>query len=427
MVDKKNELLRLIPSVDEVLKSQRVAELLRKYSRNLVVRSIRECLQSRREDIISGKPYDLSIDGISLSVERRIEKLHRLSLRGVINATGIIIHTNLGRSLLPKKAIEHILSTSSTYTNLEYDLMSGKRGKRYSHVVGILKELTGCEDALVVNNNAAAVMLSLNTIAKGREVIISRGELVEIGGSFRIPDVMLSSGALLREVGTTNKTRIEDYERAINENTALLLKVHRSNFRISGFTEDVAIGDLVELGRRYKLPVMFDLGSGSMVELERYGIRGEPSVKSIVNKGVDLLTFSGDKLLGGPQAGIILGRMDYIKGLQKNPLTRVVRIDKLTLSGLEATLTLYRDEELAIREIPTLSMLLQPIDDIKNRAERLYRGIREHIGKHILSVEVKEDVAMAGGGSLPEVQFKTYIVSLKPYGIPVNEFATLLR
>lgn len=424
-MEEKRKLLSSLPSVDEILKSSHGLEWLKTYPRRFVLQAIRETIDTRRREILEGLGPDLTEESMMAEIENTIERLSSYSLRPLINATGVVIHTNLGRSVLSEKALENIRLVSGNYSNLEYDLREGRRGKRYVHVVRILREVTGAEDALIVNNNAAAVMLCLNTLAKGREVIVSRGELVEIGGSFRMPEVMAASGAQLREVGTTNKTHLYDYERAINDSTALILKVHKSNFRVSGFTKEVAIEDLVGLGRRYQIPVIFDLGSGCLIDLKPFGIHDEPVVKDIVKTGVDLTTFSGDKLLGGPQGGIIVGKKEYIEKIQKNPMTRAMRIDKLTLAGFEATLMEYIEEEKAIENIPTLRMLLQKPEEIKGRAKKLARRLKKEIKD--AHIDVMADSSRAGGGALPEVDLPTYVVSIKSGRISVNELEERLR
>jgi len=425
-MEKKQELLSKIPQVDEFLKSHYGEKWLESYPRKTVLRAIREILASKREKIISGQTEELSLDAIAPHIEQKIKELSSYKLRPLINATGVVIHTNLGRAILSDRAIENIKKIADSYSNLEYELSQGKRGKRYSHIKDILKELSGAEDAIVVNNNAAAVLLCLNTFAKDGEVIVSRGELVEIGGSFRIPEVMKSSGAILREVGTTNKTHLYDYRNALSGNTALLLKVHRSNYKVIGFTEEVAIEDLVKLGREFRVPVMADLGSGCMIDLEKYGIYGEPTAQSIIKTGADIVTFSGDKLLGGPQAGIILGREKLIQKIQKNPLLRAMRIDKLTLASLEATLMQYLDEEKAVKEIPTLRMLTQSLDTIKQRAKKICNLLKKDISNQA-KIGVTTEQSQAGGGSLPEVNFPTFIISIKPANISVNELEKRLR
>lgn len=419
------ELLSTLPSVDEVLKSDQGRGWLERYPRRYVLKAIREVLDTRRKEILSGTIKETSLEEMLPDISLVIDRLSSMSLRPVINATGVVIHTNLGRSVLSKKIMDNVVKVATSYSNLEYDLNEGRRGKRYSHIKRLLREVTEAEDGFVVNNNAAAVFLCLNEMAKGREVIVSRGELIEIGGSFRIPDVMQSSGAILREVGTTNKTHLYDYERAVNDNTALILKVHQSNYRIKGFTEDVAIEDLVALGQKKGITVMYDLGSGCLIDLKPYGVHSEPSVKEIVKKGVDLITFSGDKLLGGPQAGIIVGKCNLIERIQRNPLTRAVRIDKLTLAALEMTLFDYLDEEKAKTDIPTLRMLVEDPSEIKRRASKIYKSLKRGVKK--ADIELLEDVSRAGGGSLPEIDFPTYVVAIKPMSISVRVLEERLR
>jgi L-seryl-tRNA(Ser) seleniumtransferase len=418
-------MLKDLPSVDEVLKSPSGEGWLRDYPRPFVLEAVRKVIEHRRRLIIEGQPVEPSIEDMAPEIEALARQLSSLSLRPVINATGIVIHTNLGRAVLSERVMENVRKIACGYSTLEYDLDEGRRGKRYAHIKRLLREVTGAEDGVAVNNNAGAVFLSLNALAKGREVVVSRGELVEIGGSFRVPDVMAASGAVLREVGTTNKTHLQDYEKAINENTALILKVHQSNYRITGFTEDVPIGDLASLGRRHGLPVMYDLGSGCLIDLKPYGIFIEPSVQETVRSGPDVVTFSGDKLLGGPQAGIILGKGAYIEAIQKNPLTRALRIDKLTLAALEATLMDYVDLEKAKKDIPTLRMLLEEPEALRKRAKRMAGLIAR--GAKGAGVIVIEDYSFAGGGALPEVTLKTYAVALRPVTISINKLEERLR
>jgi len=421
----KQKMLSNLPKVDEILRSNQGMEWLKTYPRRYIIHAIREVIDLRRKEILMGLTSDTSEEYMMDEIENIIKRLSSYSLRSLINATGIVIHTNLGRSLLSERALENIKRVAGSYSNLEYDLEEGKRGKRYTHVKRILREVTGAEDALVVNNNAAAVMICLNTLSKGKEAIVSRGELVEIGGSFRMPEVMAASGAILREVGTTNKTHLHDYEGAINDNTALIAKVHKSNFRVMGFAEEVSVEDLAKLGRKYQIPVMFDLGSGCLIDLKPFGISDEPVVKDIVNSGVDITTFSGDKLLGGPQGGVIVGKREYIERIQKNPITRAMRIDKLTLAGFEATLMEYIDEEGVIGNIPTLRMLLQKPEEIKGRANRIAKKLKKEIQN--ARIAVMADLSRAGGGSLPEVDFPTYVVSIKTDDLSVNEIETRLR
>jgi L-seryl-tRNA(Ser) seleniumtransferase len=424
-MNEKQKLLSQLPSVDAILKSSQGMEWLSAYPRRYVLQAIREVIDVRRKDIREGLDTDNSTERMNAEILRRIERLSSYSLRPLINATGVVIHTNLGRSLLSDRALENIMQVAGSYSNLEYDIEKGERGKRYSHIKRIISEVTGAEDALVVNNNAAAVLLCLTTLAKGKEVILSRGELVEIGGSFRMPDVMAASGAILREVGTTNKTHLFDYEKAINENTGLILKVHQSNFKVVGFTKEVTVEELAGLGKRYNIPVMFDLGSGCLMDLKPYGIHIEQSVQDVVKTDVDLTTFSGDKLLGGPQAGVIVGKKELIERLQKNPVTRAVRIDKMTLAGFEATLMEYLFEEKAVEHIPTLRMLLQKPEEIWVRAKKIASRLARRAVN--AAIQVQPDASMAGGGALPETALSTYVVSIKPKNTTVDELEEQLR
>jgi len=337
-----------------------------------------------------------------------------------------VVHTDLGRSLVPAAAIENLAQIAGRYSNLEYDLGAGKRGSRYSSVEDILCEISGAQAGMVVNNNAAAVLLCLETLARGKEVIVSRGELVEIGGSFRIPDVMAKSGGILKEVGTTNRTHLQDYENALGENTALMLKVHRSNYSIIGFTAEVSLKELVELGTKHGLPVMEDLGSGTFIDFSKYGLVKEPTVQESVTAGVDLVTFSGDKLLGGPQAGIIVGKKHFVDRIKQNPLARALRIDKMTLAALETTLRLYRDEDQAIRLIPTLRMLTMDSNELASRADRLADNLRA-IGGSRLEVNPVELSSKAGGGALPLLELPSKCLLIKIQGLSVNKLEKNMR
>ncbi len=419
------KLLSTLPSVDELLKSPSGSKWLSEFKRKIVLQAVREVISSRRNDLREGRQVAVSPESLEADILERIGQLSSYSLIPVINATGIVVHTNLGRAILSEKALENVLEAGRCYTNLEFDLEKGKRGKRHTHTKRLLRQIMGAEDAFIVNNNAAAVFLCLNTLAKGREVIVSRGELVEIGGSFRVPDVMAASGAVLREVGTTNKTHLRDYINGISENTALILKVHQSNYRIMGFTEDVPIADLVSLGKRNQIPVMYDLGSGCLIDLKSYGVHSEPSAQEVIKAGVDIITFSGDKLFGGPQAGVIAGGKQYVEAMQKNPLARALRVDKLTIAAFEATLMEYLDAETAAKSVPVLAMLFQPLEEIRGRANRMAAGLRRALGKE--NVKVVRDSSKAGGGSLPEIEFPTFAVSLQPHGISVNELEARLR
>jgi L-seryl-tRNA(Ser) seleniumtransferase len=397
--------------------------------RALVLAAIHEVLGEVRKEIASGvlsEASELTPDGVSTRVVGRLAKIARPSLRPLINGTGVVVHTNLGRSILPERALQKFRSIAGGYSNLEYNLEEGRRGSRYVHVEGILRELTGAEAAMVVNNNAGAVLIALETLARGREVVVSRGQLVEIGGSFRIPDVMRKSGGTMVEVGTTNKTRLKDYEEVIGPHTALLLKVHTSNFHVVGFTEEVPLSELVKLGTRYGVPVMEDLGSGCFLDFGKYGLLREPTVQEVVAQGADVVTFSGDKLLGGPQAGIILGKKSLVEAIRKNPLNRALRIDKLTLLALEETLRLYRDEEAAVREIPTLRMILQPYPELRKKATRLLRMIGPLTGD-AFTVCLEDGTSKVGGGALPLLEIRSRLLCLVPGKMSAAAMETRFR
>ncbi|MBW1980562.1 MAG: L-seryl-tRNA(Sec) selenium transferase [Deltaproteobacteria bacterium] len=424
------ELLRSLPAVDELLRHQQIEKLLQQQPRSLVVMVVRQVLSRYRSEILEGvstsKRAVPEIEQLVQNVIRDTEKRAAFTLRSLVNGTGIIVHTNLGRSLLCEAALERLQLIGSHYTNLEYDLEAGARGSRYVHAEEILCEITGAEGALVVNNNAGAVLLVLNTLAQGLEVIVSRGELVEIGGAFRIPDVMAKSGARLHEVGCTNRTHLHDYERSIGPETGLLLKAHTSNYQIVGFTASVDLQSLVGLGRKHGLPVMEDLGSGCFVDLSRFGLQGEPTVQDSVATGVDVVTFSGDKLLGGPQAGIILARKDIIARLRQNPLTRALRIDKLTLAALEATLRLYRDEETAVRSIPTLKMIAADEEELQRRAAAVVAQIRAAAGS-TLEAEIIAGFSKVGGGALPVQTLPSKLVALHSRKFSASQLEKLFR
>ncbi|UCF57832.1 MAG: L-seryl-tRNA(Sec) selenium transferase [Deltaproteobacteria bacterium] len=431
MADKdKQELFRKIPAVDRLLDDPRLIEISSKYPRSLILKAVHQVLDEIRKRIATGDgfedPSELSTELVLDRVVKRIGLLAQSSLRSVINATGVVIHTNLGRSILAESVLRRFRPLSGGYSNLEYNLDQGKRGSRYSHVEGILKELTSAEGAMVVNNNAGAVLLSLETLAKGREVIVSRGQLVEIGGSFRMPDVMRKSGVKMVEVGTTNKTHLRDYEEVIGPDTALLLRVHRSNFQIVGFTEDVEASQLVKLGNKYGIAVMEDLGSGCLIDFTKYGIPKEPTVQEVLAQGVDLVTFSGDKLLGGPQAGIILGRRDLTEAIKKNPLTRALRIDKLTLLSLEETLNMYRDEKAALKEIPTLRMICQPYKVLKTKTQRLAKMIGR-LNTRNFSLNQLDGISRVGGGAFPLLELPTRLLCLIPKKLSAHQIEEWLR
>jgi L-seryl-tRNA(Ser) seleniumtransferase len=429
MNERQKSLLKNLPKVDEVLAILEKRGTLERAPREKVLEAVRETVGGLRAAIVAGEGIDsgvLSNESTADAVVVRIERLHEYGLRRVINATGIILHTNLGRAPLCKEALERIVEVSRGYSNLEIDLAAGKRGLRYDHVRGILCELTGAEDALVVNNNAAAVLLVLSTLARGREAIVSRGELIEIGGEFRIPEVMERSGAVLREVGATNRTHLSDYEKAVNENTALIMKVHTSNFRIVGFTGEVPVTDLVALGRRHGVPVMNDLGSGCFIRLDKYGLQHEPTVGDAVKEGADVITFSGDKLLGGPQAGIIVGKKDLLESIQRNPLNRALRIDKLTLAALEATAKLYLNEREAVAGLRSLTALTEPVEAATRRARKLLQMIkRENLPG--VTLVLKKGSSMSGGGSLPTQQIPTMLVALRSGKLSTSRIDEKLR
>ncbi len=417
MPPKKQTLFQKIPGVDRLLLSPKITEVSATYPRNLIIKAINQVLEETRAQIQKGditkEGPELGMETLSGLIVKRLTLISEPSLKSVINATGVVIHTNLGRSILPEKVLKKFGPLAGGYSNLEYDLDRGERGSRYSHVEGILVELTSAEAAMVVNNNAAAVLVALDTLAKGREAVVSRGQLVEIGGSFRIPDVMRKSGAKMVEVGTTNKTHLRDYEEVIGPETALLLKVHTSNFHIVGFTEAPTVSEMVNLGTQYSIPVMEDLGSGCLVDFSEYGLIKEPTVQEVLAQGADLVTFSGDKLLGGPQAGIILGRKDLVDAIKKNQLSRALRIDKLTLTALEETLRIYRDERAALKEIPTLKMISQPYRPLAKKAERLLKLIGK-LKTGNFSIELADGSSKVGGGALPLQELPSRLLCLAP-------------
>jgi L-seryl-tRNA(Ser) seleniumtransferase len=423
-------LLRQIPSVDDLLRAPILSPHLALLSRPHAVEIIRRFLGAFRERLLAlplgDLPPQLDLAALEKEAAQALSRPHLPSITRVINASGVVIHTNLGRSPLGAAARDHILTAAACYTNLEYDLKEGKRGSRQIHLEKLVTELTGAEACLVVNNNAAGVFLALNALANGREVIISRGQLVEIGGSFRMPDIMAASGAILREVGTTNKTYLTDYEKAITSQTAMLAKVHPSNFRLMGFTREVALPDMVELGRRYGLFVMEDLGSGCLVDLSRYGLEREPTVQEAVASGADLVLFSGDKLLGGPQAGLIIGNTEVVQRLKQHPLTRALRPDKLTLAGLEATLRLYLNEAEAVAGIPTLRMLTMPLAEADRLARSLVRTIKRRWPGRF-NVAIQDHVSRSGGGALPMVPIPSRALALELPPLAPHQLEERLR
>jgi len=418
-VKEKNALLRNLPKIDDVMRL--MAETMDVPER-IVKRVAQEQIDKKRNAILAGESPNASPEDVIEAIRTQIAKEMQPSLRSVINATGTVLHTNLGRAKLPAHVMEALSAVAMEYSNLEYDLESGQRGSRYEHVEALLTQLTGAEAALVVNNNAAALYLILDTMAKGREVVVSRGELVEIGGSFRIPNIMEQSGCHLKEVGTTNKTHTSDYLNVLGENTAALMKVHTSNYRIIGFTEEVSLSDLWNMGQENHIPVIYDLGSGLFMDMKAYGITNEPTVSECV-PFADILCFSGDKLLGGPQAGIIVGSKAYIDQMKKNHLLRALRIDKLTLSALEYTLRLYQDPKKAMQDIPTLRMITVPQADMLNRANQLKAQLRD-AG---LFYEVVETDSKIGGGAFPEVKLPSYAISIGSNVLSADAIETRLR
>lgn len=428
ILDKK-KLFAMLPSVDEVLGNEKIKNVLEEYPRTLVLESVRQAIDEKRKLIINldnnDKEIKIRFEDIIRDSIIKIKINYSLSLKKVINGTGVILHTNLGRTLLSESIKDEVWGIASRYSNLEYNIDTGERGSRYVHLVDMIKRLTGAEDVLVVNNNAAAVLLALNTLAKDGEAIVSRGELVEVGGSFRIPSIMSLSGAKLVEVGATNKTHISDYEEVISENTKVLMKVHTSNYKILGFTENVEIDNLSLLSKKYNIPLIEDLGSGVFIDLSKYGLSYEPTVLDSINKGADIVTFSGDKMLGGPQAGIIVGKKEYIQKMKKNQLTRALRVDKITICALEATLRIYLDEHKAIRDIPTLRMLTYTIEELHKKVNKLFNLLN---GLNLdAQISIEDNFSQVGGGSMPIEKLKTFVISIIPNKMSVSSLERKLR
>lgn len=424
----KNLLYRSIPKVDVLLEHEAIVAGIEYYGRDIVMEAVRietEALRTYIGNCESEEKAKAQIAGLVEQILLRAEKMLAPNMKKIVNATGTILHTNLGRAPISKKHMEHIAEIATGYSNLEYNLEAGKRGERYAHFEELLCKITGAEAAMAVNNNAAAVMLILSSLGKGGEVVVSRGELVEIGGKFRIPDVMEQSGATLVEVGTTNKTHYADYENAITENTAALLKVHTSNYRIVGFTETVGIDQLVELSGKHELPIIEDLGSGVLLDLSKYGITYEPTVQDSIRAGADVVSFSGDKLLGGPQAGIIVGKKKYIDKMKKNQLTRALRIDKFTAATLEVVLKEYLSEARAIANIPVLQMITKSKDELLKDARKLKRYLTAL--KLDAELAIDECESQIGGGSLPLERLASYAVTIKPNKITTAELETRMR
>ena len=402
-------LLSQIPAINKILLLDEIKELMNTYTEVAIKSAIKQYIEEIKQAILNEELIEVpSLSKIVGEVARIVEKEDKNSLRRVINATGTILHTNLGRSLLSEKIKENIESVAFNYSNLEFDIDNKKRGSRYVHLIDIIKKLTGAEDVLVVNNNAAAVLLTLNTLVKDQEIIVSRGELVEIGGAFRIPEIIKLSGGVPVEVGTTNKTHLKDYENAITEETGALLKVHTSNYKILGFTESVSNEEISYLARENELVSINDLGSGQFVDFSKFGLPYEPTVKEILDSGIDIVTFSGDKLLGGPQAGIIVGKKKYIEKMKKNQLTRALRVDKMTLASLEATLKLYLDEKDALEHIPTLHMISLSKERLFGKADVL----KTKLSDLDFDIRIEEDKAEVGGGSYPASYLESVAVKL---------------
>ena len=419
--------LRHLPSVTELLESGPLKPLVERVSHSVVVEGVRSFLDDYRQEIDpASDPKEVPpLTQMAERIARRILLGERSSLKPVINATGILLHTGLGRAPLAEAAIDEMVTMARDYASLELDLRSGQRANRFDAVEGLLCEITGAEAAAVVNNNAGATMLTLAALGGGREVIVSRGQLVEIGGSYRLPDVMQTSGALLREVGTTNKTRAEDYERAVCDKTAALMRVHPSNFLVVGFTADVELEQLIRIGKKHDLPVIDDIGSGALFDLSAYGIRDEPIARQSIAAGSDVVLFSGDKLMGGPQSGIILGKRKQIDRIVKHPMARALRVDKITLAALGATLRLLRDPQQAAHQVPLLQLLATPLDNLRLRAESIAAQLQSTAG--IAKSEAVEEEAFLGGGSVPTQSIKTWCVAIDLESESLNNFHTRLR
>lgn len=424
-MEDRQELLRGLPKVDEVLLDEQLF-LFASTPRDIIVESVREVINNFRQEILSGtRQHQVKNEEVFEQLAQLLKERSKANLRPVLNATGVVLHTNLGRSRLSRQAYKAICDVADSYSTLEYDLKLGARGSRHDIISGLIKKVTGAEAAIAVNNNAAATMIVLAALARGKEVVISRGELVEVGGSFRIPDVMSESGAVLREVGATNKTKISDYIAAYEpEKTAVFLKVHTSNYRIVGFTEEVSLSAMVELGKKNNVPVVYDMGNGLISDLSRYGLH-EPTVSEALKIGADIVLFSGDKLLGGPQAGVIIGKKKYIDKIKKHPLARAFRVDKLTLAALEATFNSYLDGNNAIRDIPTLRMICESAERLKSRAEGLCKLFRAECPA--FDYEVEECIDQVGGGSAPTDELKGYGVSISGGGMSAQKLERRLR
>src|SRR5215813_4510406 len=422
-------LLREIPSVDRLLKHANCEVLLTRYNRDYVTQKCREVLELLRTEIRQASSFSAGDIDDEAVIKRLEAKIRAESVPGhvrVVNATGTILHTNLGRALLPQAAIDAMTAVAGSPVNLEYDLAAGKRGRREEMIQKLLVELTGAEAATVVNNNAAAVLLGLNTFAAGKEVIVSRGELIEIGGAFRLPDVMAKSGAILKEVGSTNRTHPADYENAINDRTALLLKVHTSNYKVVGFTSEVTLDQLVAVGKKHKIPVMEDLGSGALIDLSRYGLPKEPIVSERIRAGADIVTFSGDKILGGPQAGLMVGSQEWIGRINKNHLQRALRCGKLTLAALEATLRLYYQSPDITQAIPTLQAFTRHLDEIREFGEAVLPKLQATVGDGF-RLRLEDSTSQIGSGALPTEELPTVVIAVEHESLSATRIAEKFR
>jgi L-seryl-tRNA(Ser) seleniumtransferase len=395
-----SDLYRNIPKMDKILEKDEVQSRINKYGRDFVLEVIREHLDTIRENITKNIISRIDEEEIINTILYKIDKENKSKFKKVVNGTGVIIHTNLGRSIFSEELSKEISENLCSYTNLEYNLDTGERGHRYDHIVDIIKKITGAEDALVVNNNAAAVLLTLKTLASGKDVIVSRGELVEIGGSFRIPEVIKESGCNLIEVGTTNKTHLKDYRNAVNENTGAIIKIHTSNYKIVGFTQDVDTNELKTISNERSIPLIEDLGSGMIIDLYDYGLNKEPTVRETLDRGVDVVTFSGDKLLGGPQCGVIAGKSKFIKEIKKSQLLRALRVDKFTIMSLELTLKAYQNLDTLPLKIPTIRMITEEEEDVKIRAEKLSNKLKS-LNSYKINTELIRTKSMIGGGAYP--------------------------
>src|SRR6056297_222836 len=405
------DIYRKIPKIDKLLEKEEIKVRISKYGRDFVLSIIRKHLDIIRNNITNNIISRINEEEILNTIIYKIDKENKSKFKRVVNGTGVIVHTNLGRSVFSELIAKEISDNLCSYSNLEYNLDKGERGHRYDHITDIIKEITGAEDALVVNNNAAAVLLTLKTLSSTKEVIVSRGELVEIGGSFRIPAVIEESGCILKEVGTTNKTHLKDYKNAINENTGAIIKIHTSNYKIVGFTDDVDTKKLKKISYEKDIPLIEELGSGMIIDLNKYGLHKEPTVKETLDKGVDVVTFSGDKLLGGPQCGVIVGRSKYIKEIKKNQLLRALRVDKFTIMSLELTLKAYQNFESLPSKIPTVRMITEDNEDVKWRANKLLEKIN-NINSDLINTELCKTNSMIGGGAYPLDNLESWGIKL---------------